>query len=430
MTDHKGHLPESMTWYDLGSQFGLEAPDLERAEKSKEYERAAIARKAQDIWRAYKKQKEKLSLTKEVYKNSKLLFETYKKIPEEEIDFDIEKYEIERFTTNPHGGMWKKYIRKSDFYTEKHINNIRKILTKKIEAIEYNIPNKQVEDIGVFIYTSDKHIGAKTKKDSIYKNSYDKNEIRKRIVIQVLSEISKNVGESFVDSLFIMDLGDALDGDQGKTTRGLKGNSSHTLPQLYSGTEQHDIYLELHKELFDEIVNRKFAKNIFFIATANSNHGGSLEYGAMRNLETYLNLKYPFIKTFINKYPYNHFIWGNHAIIFGHGKDDEDMKKGLPLVLDFKTENYFNNYIEENKLNNYIITVVSGDLHQSAETYGKKFRYKKVLSQYGSSKWIHTNFGFTKAGISSEKINKHKREIVKRDFFFDKIDTSNTGINL
>ena len=41
--------------------------------------------------------------------------------------------------------------------------------------------------------------------------------------------------------------------------------------------------------------------------------------------------------------------------------------------------------------------VVKGDLHQSATTYGKRFVYKSVGSLFGSSDWIHKNFGFTRA---------------------------------
>src|SRR5690606_35289266 len=100
--------------------------------------------------------------------------------------------------------------------------------------------------------------------------------------------------------------------------------------------EQHDFYVELHKELFDCIVTNGFAKDIYFVATSNSNHGGDFEYGAMKNLETYLNVKYPSIKTVVSYKPFNHFIYGKHCIIFGHGKDDEDMKNGLPLVLNDK----------------------------------------------------------------------------------------------
>ena len=73
------------------------------------------------------------------------------------------------------------------------------------------------------------------------------------------------------------------------------------------------------------------------------------------------------------------------------------MKNGLPLVLNDKVENYINNYIDYHGIDaRKPIHFIKGDLHQSATQYGKRFRYKNVGSIYGSSKWIHTNFGNTK----------------------------------
>ena len=104
------------------------------------------------------------------------------------------------------------------------------------------------------------------------------------------------------------------------------------------------------------------------------------------------------------------------------------MIKGLPLQLNDKTEVYLNDYITSNKLEDYNVTVVTGDLHQAAESYGKNFRYRKVLSQYGSSKWIHTNFGSGGPGLSYDVICKQSRKIYKTDEFFEIGNQSNTGV--
>ena len=154
--------------------------------------------------------------------------------------------------------------------------------------------------------------------------------MRERIVVASIQNIEDSVAlHGKFEDLYIMDFGDALDGFNQKTTGGLRGTSSHTLPQQLNNREQHDFYVELHRELFDTIVKNEYSQNIYFIATSNSNHGGDFEYGAMRTLQTYLEVKYPFIKSYVSFKPYNHFICGNHAIIFGHGKDDEDLKNGF-----------------------------------------------------------------------------------------------------
>lgn len=426
---NSGKIPEGETWYSIGVKFGVEPKDKKRAEKDEDYKKKAIRTFAHDTWRRYLNQKNKLKLDKEVYENGKLKFETFKNKPDD-IEIDYDKFEVERLTTNPHGGAWLKLKKKENYQTEQHLKSLSELLSKTIAPTKYRPPSTN-NNKALFVYGSDKHIGALTKQDSLYCNKYDKSVMRERIVVQSLNTIQEAVelhGE--LDSLFIMDLGDALDGFNAKTTGGLRGTSSHTLPQQLNNREQHDYYVELHKELFDIIAVNEFAKKIYFVATSNSNHGGDFEYSAMRHLEQYLNLKYPFIKTVVSYKPYNHFIYGQHAIVFGHGKDDEDMKNGLPLTLNDKVSNVLGDYIRVNKLNDYNVTFVSGDLHQSAETYAKNFRYKKVLSQYGSSKWMHTNFGSGSPGLSSEVFVKSSMDVYKTDKFFYMEDESNTGIEL
>lgn len=91
-----------------------------------------------------------------------------------------------------------------------------------------------------------------------------------------------------------------------------------------------------------------------------------------------------------------HFNLKNKTYILCHGKDNKDMFKNLPLTLDVKTENFINEYLDFYKLSGDI-TFIKGDLHQSATTYGRRFKYKSVASVFGSSEWIHKNFGNTPA---------------------------------
>ena len=95
-----------------------------------------------------------------------------------------------------------------------------------------------------------------------------------------------------------------------------------------------------------------------------------------------------------------------------------DMKSGMPLVLNDKTEGFINDYIDRKKLRSKYIHVVTGDLHQSAETYGKRFKYTKVMSMYGASKWIHTNFGSGESGVDYEISNLHSPKIYKTRLTF------------
>ena len=420
--------PEGESWYDIGIKFGIEAPDLKRAKEDKKYKRKAIRTATNDIWRTYQRQCSKMKVVKQTFTEGELTSEVYKPQEKLEKEINFEEFEIERLTTNPNGMPWLKMKRKEKFHSEEHLKKLTAILVQELTPVEYS-PKIQHNNKAKFVYGSDKHIGALTKLDSIYKNKYDKDVMRERIVLKTIENIEESVAlHGQFESLFIMDFGDALDGFNQKTTGGLRGTSSHILPQQLNNREQHDFYVELHKEMFDTIMSKEYAENIYFIATSNSNHGGDFEYGAMRHFEEYLNIKYPDVNTYISYKAYNHFIYGDHAIIFGHGKDDEDLKNGLPLVINDKVATVLSDYIRVNKLQDYNITVVSGDLHQAADTYAKNFRYKKVLAQYGSSKWMHTNFGSGQPGLSSEVFMKEGKKIWKEEDFFEIENESNTGI--
>ena len=419
-------LPEGYSWNKLAKEFGIEAPDKEKAKVNKKYAVRAPGRVLNDIWRKYKKKK--MKVVKETYVDGKLKYQTLKKQQKTVPDVDLKDFEIEKITTNPNGNPWIK-LKKRDILYDDHLEKLKNIIKENVKPLSTEKPQTFSQDKGLFIYGSDKHIGALTKDNSIYKNKYDEKEIIKRLVTNTIDIIEQQIYEKgYFDSLFIFDLGDALDGFNAKTTNGLRGTSSHVLPQQMDNREQFDTYFKVHKMLFDIIAKKGYAKNIYFVATSNSNHSGSFDYTAMRAVEIYLNQKYPEINTFITDKFIDHFIWGNNAIIFSHGKDDEDMKNGLPLVLNPKVENYIKSYIELNSLNKLNVSFISGDLHQAAETYSKTFRYKKVLSQYGSSKWVHTNFGNSPAGLSIDIIDKYEPIIEKIDIFFKNDYVTNTGI--
>jgi hypothetical protein len=429
LVNNGGKLGTGETWLSIAERYEITAPNKKRAQKDSKYRKKAISREAQRMWQSYIKQEKKLSLVKQTFKNNELQFETFKQEVKQEVDIDYDNFEIERVTTNPNGNPWIKMKKKENFYSEEHLQTLKEILTKEITPYKYE-PNLFTNNKAHFVYGSDKHIGALTKLDSIYQNKYDRSVMRERIVYATIKNIEESVAlHGKFEALYIMDFGDALDGYNQKTTGGLRGTSSHTLPQQLNNREQQDFYVELHRELFDLIVKGEYAAEIYFVATSNSNHGGDFEYGAMRHLQTYLECKYPFIKTYVSYQPYNHFVFGGHAIVFGHGKDDEDMKNGLPLVINDKVSTVLSDYIRVNELDKYNVSVISGDLHQSAEGYAKNFRYKKVLSQYGSSKWMHTNFGSGQPGLSSEVYVYNSKKIYKEDEFFDIENESNTGID-
>lgn len=107
LNSNDGKLPKGYTWYSLGKELGVEMPNPSRADEPG-YEYNSIQKKTQDIWRKYVKQKNRLELTKETYHKGELVSEVFKATPEEEF-FDESLFTLDRLTTNPHGGVWKKF---------------------------------------------------------------------------------------------------------------------------------------------------------------------------------------------------------------------------------------------------------------------------------------------------------------------------------
>lgn len=255
---------------------------------------------------------------------------------------------------------------------------------------------------GLFVYMSDKHVGALTHPTALYGNEYNENVFEERMN-RTLEEIEKQVRTyGRLQDLFICDLGDSLDGWNGYTTRG-----GHQLPQNMDSKEAFMTYLYAHKRFFDTLVEKNLANNIHAVMQTNDNHAGSFGYITNQALNLYLNTAYPFIKVTIMEKFLEHFDYGKHTFIFTHGKDSEDLKHGLPLFLNEKAENFLNKYIDHHNLGeNKNISIIKGDLHTESMQQAYKFRYRNVLSMYGSSKWIMNNFGPGYPGVSFDLVEK------------------------
>ena len=306
---------------------------------------------------------------------------------------------------------------KDKWYENKELaNSILDELKKslKAELEPFFIPFTHVDEKkALFIYTADKHVGAKTSDRSIYKNEYNAEvfEARMQKLLQEVNLLHKLHGR--FDRVYLVDLGDPLDGYNEGTTRG-----GHKLPQNMDNREQFDTYVNVHKKWFDTLVDMNVTNHIHFVAVTEDNHAGAFGYCANRAIEIYLNVKYPTITTRILSKFIEHIEYGNHAIMLSHGKDSEDMKHGFPKRLDQKTELFIDQYIRYFKLEGKTCHFIKGDLHQESNEFGKQFRYKNVLSLYGASKWIHSNFGVSMAGACFEVLEKHTHRLFQHSITF------------
>lgn len=335
------------------------------------------------------------------------------------LQIDLSKWELNRFWNKQKKNGWlvsalvvKKKDGELSIEDAEHI--IQKVFQDKtFEPVTFypTISNQKA----LFIYLSDRHIAAHVCGIAIYENKYDQTVYEKRLA-EVLHEIhyQKEIFGKFED-VFIIDLGDKMDGYDGYTTRG-----GHKLPQNMSNREAFEVAVKAEKNFIDSLMESDTANNYHVYQNANSNHGGDFDYMVNRAIEIYTNTKYPQVDTRIFEKFIEHLEYGNHLFMFTHGKDDADMKHGLPLHLNDKVENYLRKYLMYNRIDaqDLRVSLIKGDLHLSASEEAYAFRYRNVLSLFGGSKWIGTNFGPNRPGCSYEVVEKYTERIFEGKIMF------------
>lgn len=274
------------------------------------------------------------------------------------------------------------------------IDNFKEIVeaTTKMpyKELPVNLNNQDNKYPDLIIWLSDLHIGAYNAKYSSYIQlpSYNVTEIKSRLARIVESF----VGQEF-HSVYVVNLGDAIDGFNKETTRG-----GHQLPEILDNKEISEAFIECLTEFFATLTSKVKCDNFNYLSIGESNHGGSFEWLNQKLLASYLT-KYN-VNSYISQYPIDNFVIGKHLFIYLHGKDDANQFRSFPLTLNQNTELWFNYYISEKCISNEHIYVVKGDLHNYAYTTGKQFDYISVGSMYGSSNYIVSNFGHTKWSIN------------------------------
>ena len=286
------------------------------------------------------------------------------------------------------------------------LNDLSTVLVTE-NIVPYIVVQQQSNKKALFVYLSDKHIGAMTKADAMYDNVYNRAVFRQRLT-QVYTKILETVElVGTFEDIYICDLGDSMDGWNGYTTRG-----GHKLPQNMDNKEAFNTYLFEHKLFFDNLMRSGFSNNYHAVMQTNDNHSDSFGYVANQALKLYLETAYPGIQVQLMTKFLEHITYGLHTIILTHGKDSEDLKHGLPLQLTPKAENFLEKYINYHKIDtNYPIHIIKGDLHAESQQVAYHFRYRNVLSMYGASKWIMNNFGPTHAGVSFDIYNKNSKGV-------------------
>lgn len=336
---------------------------------------------------------------------------------EEEIDTTLsssstpstsDEWEVkQKWVKGPEGSqlMVKKDITTTDYA------NIFKQSLSNVEPYKVPLSTDSFRERVLMVYLADKHIGACTD-ESMYDNPYSPQVVESRFsqVVEKVFDFIEDFG--YFKQINVFDLGDSVDGWNGQTTRG-----GHKLQQNLNNKQQFETYLSSHQKLLRSLIDAGIPINHHIVTM--DNHSGDFGYICATALKMWTDAALPQISTTLHTSLLNHIIIGSHCFIITHGKDDEDMKNGLPLILTDKVKSFIQDYVDYHNLNNYQISVIKADLHQANTQFDTKFRYKNIPSVFGGSKWIANNFGVNKPGFSMEVFNPNKNEFTEYVKFFN-----------
>ena len=263
-----------------------------------------------------------------------------------------------------------------------------------IKAIKPNTPVEgRTQDL--ILHLSDLHIGAKVSTDCLYENSYSLEVVRERIQ-KLLNQLQ---GKQY-DTIVINLLGDMLDGMNGETTRG--GNP---LPQNMDNYEQVNNYINIMTDFMFSLHAMNICNHIKVYSVKCGNHDGIVGYTATMALFARLELIFPNYEFKLFNDFFGYYEFKGHKWIICHGKDDEYMKKGLPLNLGLKEKNMIYDWLDSKEIYGRNIHFIKGDLHTENINSCYKLDYRNVLSFFGASDYSAYNFDRGNKGVSYELLD-------------------------
>lgn len=324
---------------------------------------------------------------------------------------DIDSYKLVSHTGTPFYNIVFKERKIQDEMDEGFIASIvQKYATSLQNVVVKNSLKKITHDFDVLTFT-DVHIGMDTDKyqNTMYKNPWNKKVLMrqaKKMVEHTLSYRKSKV-------LYIDDLGDLLDGQDGKTTR--KG---HDLPQNMTNEEMFDAAFEFKIYILDNLA--PYYEKIIFNNICNDNHAGSFGYYTAKMLQEVSKIRYTNVKVVNHRKFINHYFAGDVAFLISHGKDDKSLKFGFKVHLDAAGLEKIDQYCKRHEIYKKAKLVVfkKGDSHQALFDWctSDDFYYYNYPAFSPSSNWIKNNFKLGRRGFFVE--NYKGLEVDPHPYFF------------
>ena len=198
----------------------------------------------------------------------------------------------------------------SKLITEEKLVELIKSTNKDYKELPVNTNSSNPTYPVLIIWLSDLHIEAYNAKYSSFVTlpNYDKEEIKARLAKIVQTFYRQSYG-----AVYVVNLGDSIDGYNKETTRG-----GHQLPEVMDDKEISETYIECMMEFFKALKTNVKSDEFNYLCIGESNHDGN--WGWLNNKLLAAYLANEGIKSYISNYPIDNFVIGKHSWIFLHGK--------------------------------------------------------------------------------------------------------------
>ena len=270
-----------------------------------------------------------------------------------------------------------------------------------VEIKPIRITPKDKTNKSLMLHLSDIHVGACLESGSLYENSWNEEELERRLD-EIVDLISANFGT--VDHIVINMLGDYLDGMDNMTAR-----RDHVMPQNMDNREQFNVFIRQMLSFIGQL--SYFTSKITIYAVPEGNHDGISGYMAIKALEYATKVKFPDINFTVFERFFGTYKFNGETYLIMHGKDARFMKKPLPLNLNADSNVILRDWLDREDLTESNIHIIKGDLHSNNLNSCRKFDYRNVLSLFGDSDYSQYNYPSNGYGISYDLFIGNTRTI-------------------
>jgi hypothetical protein len=336
----------------------------------------------------YKYKDSKFVIVQKKLVNGQVVSETHKLKPKSFLEVDLP---IKRVSTNLGSGQqWVIQEKDTRLFT---LDDVKELVNNSIDIVSRSPiklnPSKKFEKKALFNIITDVHAGMDVKEgfldyewnSKLLLQSFESNYQKLQYLVNIHGK---------VDKLYLMDLGDTLDGYEGLTTRG-----GHLLPQNMTSEQQFSLVLNTYLSYIENLLKDDLCDTLIIYRTENDNHAGSFGKLLGMTLEAMVTRLYPKAKVkFVRQTKFIDTLqYGENYFLPTHGKDEKYMKANMPLTLNGKWIDYINSVIKRYSLLGKNVSVFKGDLHQLAMSSQTLFKYYNFPAFSPPSGWAQHNFG-------------------------------------